>query len=466
MTNTIRIDGIKHNVHDDDTAALARRIYEDRKAGRPTPLLECTDKHRGEMFLQERFSSRYGMRLWAIHKPGQGGPGCSTRIGNEGPGHQAAKDYFVRAMESHGYQTETEYSTAVDAEDRNATRLDAAVVNGPVKLGFEAQFSPLKPEAARGRTTKSYNRGWMPIWQPGSNDMPLARYHSIPMVRPHTDIAWAEGLPKPYTVVVPSKRPFVMALCRDAFDRCPDTGRGVCSKYHPSFPAPEDGFDPLDEVWGELAGGLTVPLMDAKGVVRLVTAEDYRRYEEATGLSGEYRAASTKPEVLVQTKPVAVPCVSERLIAPPVVVEAKVATTKVERTPLTIPRRTATFSPATPDFFTQEPCWALQFGGYYPLLVVLLKATVPAHARDWDATTKTWFIHASHVDALDTALRAHNCAVRGLTAPVISRPPIPVRDVWSAAAERDRQFGEANRARIRNMRLDANGFVIQNGGVA
>jgi len=462
MTNTIRIDGIVMNVQAPEVIALAQRIYEDRQAGRPTPRLECTEEHRGEMYLQPRKHSTFGVRLWAMHNPGQG-HGCSgVRFSNEGPGHRAAKAYVVEAWERHGYATATEHSTG-------PTRLDAAVINAPAQIGFEAQFSPIKPEAARGRTTKSYNVGWTALWLPGRHDMALAQYHGIPMARPHTDIAWADGTPKPGTVHVLSKRPFVMARCRDAFDRCPETGRGVCDKHHPFFPPYDDGFDVLDEVLGELAAGLTVPLMDAKGHVRLVSADDYRRYEESTGLSGEYRAASDRPTPVTPTVR-NIPCTADRTPEPPIVT-APTALSSVQnqtldnpRATLTITRATATFSPADPDFFTKEPRWALKFGAYYPLLVALLKDTVPAHARDWDAKAMTWFINGDYADELDAALRARNCAVTGLTAP--PRPPIPVHDVWSAAAERDRQFGEANRARIRQQRLDAHGFIIREDGGA
>jgi hypothetical protein len=44
---------------------------------------------------------------------------------------------------------------------------------------------------------------------------------------------------------------------------------------------------------------------------------------------------------------------------------------------------------------------------------------------------------------------------------VEERPPVPVIDRWSGVSERDRRFGEQQRARLRGLRLDANGFVIQ-----
>lgn len=357
--NIIRIDGTAFFV--DDIAEWAEQIYQDRKAKRPTPELTCNDAHRGRMYLR-----KVNGQLWAAHMPGQGGA-CRIRITNEGPGHKIAKDYAVRAWERHGYTAATEHRTGTD---KTATRLDAAVLNAPVQLGLEAQFSPLADKDARARTTKSYNAGWTAVWLPGRNDMPLARYHAIPMVRPHTDIAWAAGLPKPGTVAVASKRAFVMEPCtvRGRFDRCPVTGRGMCGQYHPFFPAPEGGFDVLDEVLGELAAGLTVTLMDAKGVVRLVSDGDFRRYEEATGLSGVYRPASVRPATVAVEERTAVPCTSER-------------------TP-------------NPD---------------------------------------TW-------------------SSRTMYAP---RAPIAVRDAWSAAAERDRQYGEARRARLRSLRLDAYGFVVR-----
>jgi hypothetical protein len=306
VTNTIRIDGIKQNVQNPHVVARAWRIYEDRQAGRPTPVLECTAEHRGEMYLQPRKHSILGVRLWAMHKPGQGHTCTGIGFSNEGPGHIAAKEYAVRAWERHGYTAATEYSTG-------PTRLDVAVIDAPAKIGFEAQFSPIKAEAARGRTTKSHKAGWTPIWLPGRHDMALAGCHSIPMARPHTDIAWTAGTPKPGTVHVLSKRLFVMEPCtaRGQFTSCPVTGSGMCGGFHPFFPAPDGGFDVLDEVLGELAAGLTVPLMDAKGVVRLVTAEDFRRYEEATGLSGEYRPASDKPKTVLPTLR-NIPCTAER----------------------------------------------------------------------------------------------------------------------------------------------------------
>jgi hypothetical protein len=281
MTNEIRIDGVEFNVQNEDVVALAQRIYEDGQAGRPTPLLQCTHQHRGIMHLR-----KVNGKLWAAHNPGQGGAGCSVRFTNEGPGHRAAKNYAIRAWIGHGYTAVIDEHTVTGTDGKVLVRHDAAVLDAPAKIGFEAQFSPLTPTAARARTTKSYRAGWTALWLPGSNDLPLAGYHGIPMARPHTDIAWAEGTPRPGTVHVLSKRPFVMEPCtvRGRFTSCPDTGRGPCGGFHPFFPAPDDGFDVLDEVLGELAAGLTVPLLDAKGVVRLVTADDYRRYEELTGL--------------------------------------------------------------------------------------------------------------------------------------------------------------------------------------
>ncbi len=148
------------------------------------------------------------------------------------------------------------------------------------------------------------------------------------------------------------------------------------------------------------------------------------------------------------------------------------------------------FTPSTPDICTRQPRYAVTFNGYHPHLVEVLKAVVPWHHRDWDKQSKQWRISASYADRLDTALRDRGCATSGLVAPQIPTPtPVTESDVpsplssgkslpldkrsdvqsptrpeldwWSASAERDRRFGEANRARKRQRRIDANGYITK-----
>jgi hypothetical protein len=427
-----------------------------------------------------------GKQLWANHKPGHAHPGCANLRISEGPAHINAKDYTATALQRHGFTVETEHSTG------RGTVLDVAVLDSPVKLGLEAQFYPMKERDLRTRTTKSFNGGFTTAWMPGSNQLALSMGHSVPMLRPHTAIDWAAGVPRHGTVHVLSKRVMTLAPCTPSgpFTTCPETGRGVCGQRHPFFGVADTGFQVLDEVLGELAGGLTVPLMDAKGVVRLVSAQDRKLYEEHTGLSGEYRAASDKPErVTPPARLVDVECRAERTPLEDIVNRPLQAAEAPPSSPVLRPAAVK-FTPSTPDICTRQPRYAVTFNGYHPHLVEVLKAVVPWHHRDWDKQSKQWRISASYADRLDTALRDRGCATSGLVAPQIPTPtPVTESDVpsplssgkslpldkrsdvqsptrpeldwWSASAERDRRFGEANRARKRQRRIDANGYITK-----
>ena len=495
MTNVFILDGQRISPTDGTlTEAVIARVWDlyenhPRRKGR-MPIFCGQDGHEGQhMYLQPRAGE-----MCAIHYPGEAG-NCTIKIGRDSEGipHKRFKAYLKEGLEAAGLPVDDEYRLGVGI---GSTQLDLAV-HGPVKFGIEVQFSEKNEKDFKSRTTRSTNKGYPPLWIPGTAAVANGMGYRIPMLRYNDSaIDWEAGMPTRGSLAALNVRRVTAQRCdaRGVFDRCPDQPSGFCGQFHPWFNNMDEGWFALDDALGQFAIGDLVVLQDRVGVVRVVPAPGLKLYQELTGFTGELTGGKPRA-VRLDLGPVEKPCTAERPAtetlphagASPTLAGQEVVSellelpkspsqvrqndepespAEVERTPLAIPRRTATFSPAEPDFFTKEPCWALQFGGYYPLLVVLLKAAVPSYARDWDATTKTWFIDASHVDALDTALRAHNCAVTGLTAPGVSRPPIPVRDVWSAAAERDRQFGEANRARIRNMRLDANGFVIQNGGVA
>ena len=473
MTNVFILDGQRISPTDGTlTEAVIARVWDlyenhPRRKGR-MPIFCGQDGHEGQhMYLQPRAGE-----MCAIHYPGEAG-NCTIKIGRDSEGipHKRFKAYLKEGLEAAGLPVDDEYRLGVGI---GSTQLDLAV-HGPVKFGIEVQFSEKNEKDFKSRTTRSTNKGYPPLWIPGTAAVANGMGYRIPMLRYNDSaIDWEAGMPTRGSLAALNVRRVTAQRCdaRGVFDRCPDQPSGFCGQFHPWFNNMDEGWFALDDALGQFAIGDLVVLQDRVGVVRVVPAPGLKLYQELTGFTGELTGGKPRA-VRLDLGPVEKSCKAERKPETTVSAETFVAPELVNNkpeslpaTPLTLPRRTAIFSPAEPDFFTQEPCWALKFGGYYPLLVVLLKAAVPSYARDWDATTKTWFIDASHVDALDTALRAHNCAVTGLTAPGVSRPPIPVRDVWSAAAERDRQFGEANRARIRNMRLDANGFVIQNGGVA
>lgn len=296
MANCIYVDGVEVNIQDTAVVTQIHRIYEDRKAKKATPELTCTKPHRGPMYLMKR-KPPGGIGeaiLWAAHMPGHGDSNCSIRIGNEGPAHRNAKEYTAKALERHGFAVELEHSTG------NGTVLDVAVLDAPVKLGIEAQFYALDPADARARTTKSVNGGYMPAWMPGSNGLAQKIGYSVPMLRPHTEIDWAAAVPRLGTVHVLSKRHMTLEPCTASgpFTSCPDSGRGMCGKWHPFFAPSESGFQVLDEVLGELAEGTTVPLMDHRGIVYLTSTADKTLYESHTGLSADYRAASKKPAIV------------------------------------------------------------------------------------------------------------------------------------------------------------------------
>ncbi len=80
------------------------------------------------------------------------------------------------------------------------------------------------------------------------------------------------------------------------------------------------------------------------------------------------------------------------------------------------------------------------------------------------SSTEEQDVRLAPTEAAETVVEARSTPVV-LPAPAERLPVVPV-DRWSGAAERDRRFGEQQRERLRNMRLDARGFVIQNGGVA
>lgn len=321
MANFIYVDGVALNIQDPAVVHRMHRIYEDRKVS--SVKLTCTRPHRGQMYLMKRKppGGNGAPLLWAAHKPGHGGDdSCSIRIGNEGPAHRNAKQYAASALERHGFCVELEHSTG------NGTILDVAAVDAPVKLGIEAQFYAIDPADARARTTKSINGGYLPTWMPGSNSLAQKIGYSVPMLRPHTEIDWSAAVPRLGTVHVLSKRRMTLEPCTPSgpFTSCPDTGRGVCGQWHPFFSPNESGFQVLDEVLGELAAGVTVPLMDRRGIVYLTTVADKGLYEEHTGLSADYRPASKKAATVNLPDRVAfIQCRAERTTPRPTVSQLK-----------------------------------------------------------------------------------------------------------------------------------------------
>ena len=395
MPNLIYVDGHLLNIQDPAVKALMERIYNDAQAGRPIPELVCDKPHRGSMYLQMRpAAGGAGKQLWANHKPGHAHPGCANLRISEGPAHLNAKDYTATALQRHGFTVETEHSTG------NGTILDVAVLDSPTKLGLEAQFYPMKERDLRTRTTKSFNGGFTTAWMPGSNQLAQSMGYSVPMLRPHTDIDWAAGTPRLGTVHVLSKRVMTIEPCTPSgpFTTCPETGRGVCGKWHPFFGVADTGFQVLDEVLGEMAGALTVPLMDARGVVWLVSAEDRSRYEEHTGLSGEYRAASEKPERV--TPPA-------RLVD----VECRADRTPVEASPSS-PVLRSPAPPITVTYRAVDDDYCAFTWSYNETVLQAFKSAVPQRYRRWDKTTRQWCVHRVYVQTVAAKLTRLGCRVQ------------------------------------------------------
>lgn len=258
-------------------------LYENFPRSKAKMPLFCTDKHGGRLYLRKHDGD-----LYAAHYPSQSCKCPSIRLQPESPGHQNMKEYARSSLESAGYKTANEFTTA-----GRRTRLDVAVLDSPFRFGVEAQFSSIPESQAKRRTTLSHKAGITPLWLPGSRTVANGLGHRIPVLR-HNDqhIDWSAGVPSKSSVIATSVRRMTAMRCSPTseFSQCPVSGRGPCGQWHPWWNDMDTGWHSLWDALIGIAQKRLMPLEDFKGVVRIVPADDFPKYVELTGHDGIFRS--------------------------------------------------------------------------------------------------------------------------------------------------------------------------------
>lgn len=256
--------------------------------GRDDEVLLCVNAPAGD---DKMYVRKVGDRFFAVHFPG--GAHGEHAISAESAEHRCQKEYLARGTESHRGLT-------ADLENRTShgrARHDVAILGGLIQVGLEAQRGQQAPHVVKRRTTESYNEDWRRLWFNGeSRDTP----HSG-LVVPHywCNLDWSTLPPRNAATAVGVGRLHAAKCIPAEFDRCPETGRRQCGKWHPKRTAHRGLV--VDDI-GPMAALAELKPIAMKTHVQLVPASDFGLYQELTGrgewIPGQRRRSQTAAQGL------------------------------------------------------------------------------------------------------------------------------------------------------------------------
>ncbi|MFG2696913.1 hypothetical protein [Kitasatospora sp. NPDC048407] len=233
---------------------------------RERELLECLQHHyEGRCEAEEHDAERSpwmtirrrtvrGRTTWvAAHLPIR-----RTPTAEESDKHKAMKERIARAADRHGCTWELEARTA-----DGKVRTDVLVTGpGGLRIGWEAQYSPITAETVRRRSRNAAAHGIVPLWVTSSDRAALI--DRAPWARVD-DLSWRQ-IASPLAMVVRAGiRHLQQWKCTASSVRtCPVNG-SWCGKMHtgwylPALCLPEKAPTQVDELVGASATGEFVPM--------------------------------------------------------------------------------------------------------------------------------------------------------------------------------------------------------------
>jgi hypothetical protein len=248
--------------------------------GRGDRILLCQQRTGKDSDGAEMFVRLRNNRYFAVHFAG-GECTQTHEIARESDEHRRQKDYWQRAAEDAGYRASQEFRTGA------GTILDVAI-DGPRRTGIEVQHSALETRLAKTRTTKSFRAGWLPVWFLDSDHAP-PWFHTVPALNCNR-LSWSSLPPRRSATAVGATKFIARACTALNFGTCPTGGRKrpkpPCGQNHPQR-VPWEGLT-VDDAAAMIPAGEIMPMRDMHGNVHLVDHENLKRYQDLTGLSGDY----------------------------------------------------------------------------------------------------------------------------------------------------------------------------------
>lgn len=232
----------------------------------------------GELYIRK---GRDGSKFFAAHFPG-GAHGDDHPIEAESIGHKRQKDYWARAAQDAGFNATTEFPVP-------GGKLDVAITDGSVPTDIEIQKSNIDGRTAKSRTTRYAKAGYQPVWfnEVGARRMRWLR--EVPALG-CLERSWETGMPAPRSVGATGLTEIAATKCVvGAFDRCPDGKPRPCGRRHASI-HPWLNMT-VDDTAGMIPAGEIVPLVDRRGIVRMVSTVSFDLYLELNGGKGAWSPA-------------------------------------------------------------------------------------------------------------------------------------------------------------------------------
>ncbi|MFJ8477584.1 hypothetical protein [Kitasatospora sp. NPDC094011] len=260
---------------------------------RERDLLQCLEHHRdGACQAEEDGRSPWmairrrtlgGRTTWvAAHLPVR-----HTPTAEESAKHRAMKERIARVAERHGLQAEVE-ARAVDGRIRTDVLVTGA---SGLRIGWEAQYSPISADTVRRRSRAAAERGIVPLWVTDSDRSSVVE--RAPWARVD-EFGWREIASSIAMVVRGGVRHLQQWKCLPSSQRpCPDNG-SACGRFHaawhlPALCLPAKPPTEVDELVVASADGEFAPMRvprqcDPRSVSRMwVPAADRDRWHEMFG---------------------------------------------------------------------------------------------------------------------------------------------------------------------------------------
>ncbi|MFF2819655.1 hypothetical protein ACFVT9_29555 [Kitasatospora cineracea] len=208
----------------------------------------------------------------------------STPTAEESDKHKAMKERIARAADRYGYTAETEARTP-----DGKVRTDVLVTGpGGLRIGWEAQYSPITAETVRRRSRNAVEHQIVPLWVTSSDRAALI--DRAPWARVD-DAPWQVIASRLAMTVRAGVRHLQQWKCTPSSVRtCPQNG-SWCGRLHtgwylPALCLPEKAPTQVDELVGASAAGefvpMRVPLQSNHSIVSRmwVPAADRDRWRE------------------------------------------------------------------------------------------------------------------------------------------------------------------------------------------
>ncbi|MBV6699753.1 hypothetical protein [Kitasatospora aureofaciens] len=210
-----------------------------------------------------------------------------TPTAEESAKHQAMKERIARTAERHGLRAEVE-ARVTDGR----IRTDVLVTGeSGLRIGWEAQYSPITAGTVRRRSRAAAEHGIVPLWVTDSDRSAVVE--RAPWARVD-DFSWRQIASPIAMVVRAGVRHLQQWKCLPSSERpCPDTG-GSCGRFHaqwflPALCIPRKRPTEVDELVVSSADGEFVPMRiprqdDPRSVSRMwVPAADRERWHDMFG---------------------------------------------------------------------------------------------------------------------------------------------------------------------------------------